>query len=171
MNGEAQGLPAPPSQLAAIMTGTSAAVPSAVLASTTSAQTADSLPQFASSSTNPIVPNLLTNNSTAATTTTTTTTTTSQEFTEMLDVGGLAPRNATCALCDCHDYLHRTDLPAYLTSPCYHCRESLARDAKITPEDLFDLHLQVGLFATFIWTVFVMGKAVVSVLNCGVIFR
>ncbi|KAL5967198.1 Nuclear receptor-binding protein [Taenia solium] len=61
---------------------------------------------------------------------------------EMLDVGALAPQNATCALCDRHDYLHRTDLPNYLTCPCYHCRESLARDAKITPEDLFDLHLQ-----------------------------
>ncbi|VDM30354.1 unnamed protein product [Hydatigera taeniaeformis] len=65
-----------------------------------------------------------------------------QDIIEMLDVGALAPQNATCALCDRHDYLHRTDLPNYLTSPCYHCRESLARDAKITPEDLFDLHLQ-----------------------------
>ncbi|KAM3172267.1 hypothetical protein ACTXT7_014897 [Hymenolepis weldensis] len=61
---------------------------------------------------------------------------------EMLDVGRLAPENAMCALCDRHDYLHRTDLPNYLTSPCYHCRESFAREAKITPEDLFDLHLQ-----------------------------
>lgn len=67
-----------------------------------------------------------------------------QGIIEMLDVGALAPQNATCALCDRHDYLHRTDLPNYLTCPCYHCRESLARDAKITPEDLFDLHLQVS---------------------------
>lgn len=63
---------------------------------------------------------------------------------EMLDVGCLAPENAMCALCDRHDYLHRKDLPNYLTSPCYHCRESLAREAKVNPEDLFDLHLQVG---------------------------
>ncbi|VEL12025.1 unnamed protein product [Protopolystoma xenopodis] len=60
----------------------------------------------------------------------------------LLDVGNLAPRNSYCALCDNHDYLHRVDLPAYLVSPCYHCRETLARDAKITPEALFDLHLQ-----------------------------
>ncbi|VDD77395.1 unnamed protein product [Mesocestoides corti] len=65
-----------------------------------------------------------------------------QAFVEMLDVGSLAPENATCAFCDRHDYLHRLDLPNYLTSPCYHCRESLAREAKISPEDLFDLHLQ-----------------------------
>ncbi|VDO04344.1 unnamed protein product [Rodentolepis nana] len=68
---------------------------------------------------------------------------------EMLDVGCLAPENATCALCDRHDYLHRTDLPNYLTSPCYHCRESFAREAKISPEDLFDLHLQVRYLAFF----------------------
>ncbi|VDN99219.1 unnamed protein product [Rodentolepis nana] len=67
----------------------------------------------------------------------------------MLDVGCLAPENATCALCDRHDYLHRTDLPNYLTSPCYHCRESFAREAKISPEDLFDLHLQVRYLAFF----------------------
>lgn len=62
-----------------------------------------------------------------------------------LDVGNLAPRNAYCALCDNHDYLHRIDLPAYLISPCYHCREYLAREAKVTPEILLDLHLQVSL--------------------------
>ncbi|KAF6777944.1 Nuclear receptor binding protein [Paragonimus kellicotti] len=59
-----------------------------------------------------------------------------------LDVGGLAPRNDYCALCDTHDYLHRVDLPPYLISPCYHCRETLAREAKISPEVLLDLHLQ-----------------------------
>ncbi|TGZ58894.1 hypothetical protein CRM22_009369 [Opisthorchis felineus] len=59
-----------------------------------------------------------------------------------LDVGSLAPRNAYCALCDTHDYLHRVDLPAYLISPCYHCREGLAKEAKISPEVLLDLHLQ-----------------------------
>nr|CAH8819315.1 unnamed protein product [Trichobilharzia regenti] len=59
-----------------------------------------------------------------------------------LDVGSLAPRNSYCALCDTHDYLHQIELPAYLISPCYHCREYLAREAKITPEILLDLHLQ-----------------------------
>ncbi|CAH8647563.1 unnamed protein product [Heterobilharzia americana] len=59
-----------------------------------------------------------------------------------LNVGSLAPRNSYCALCDSHDYLHQIDLPAYLISPCYHCREFLAREAKITPEILLDLHLQ-----------------------------
>ncbi|KAA0191115.1 Nuclear receptor binding protein [Fasciolopsis buskii] len=59
-----------------------------------------------------------------------------------LDVGALAPRNAYCALCDTHEYLHRVDLPAYLISPCYHCREWLAREAKISPEILLDLHLR-----------------------------
>lgn len=61
-----------------------------------------------------------------------------------LDVGALAPRNAYCALCDTHEYLHRVDLPAYLISPCYHCREWLAREAKISPEILLDLHLRVS---------------------------
>ncbi|CAH8583181.1 unnamed protein product [Schistosoma turkestanicum] len=59
-----------------------------------------------------------------------------------LDVSSLAPRNSYCALCDTHDYLHQIHLPAYLISPCYHCREFLANEAKITPEILLDLHLQ-----------------------------
>ncbi|KAH8868775.1 Nuclear receptor-binding protein [Schistosoma japonicum] len=59
-----------------------------------------------------------------------------------LDVSSLAPRNSYCALCDTHDYLHQIHLPAYLISPCYHCREFLAHEAKITPEILLDLHLQ-----------------------------
>lgn len=63
---------------------------------------------------------------------------------ELFDVSLLAPENAMCALCDRHEYLHREDLPNYLTSPCYHCRESFAREAKLSPEDLFDLHLQVS---------------------------
>ncbi|KAL7059155.1 hypothetical protein AAHC03_013249 [Spirometra sp. Aus1] len=61
---------------------------------------------------------------------------------DFVDVGALAPSNPACAWCDNHEYLHQLDLPAYLISPCYHCRESLAREAKISPEDLLDLHLQ-----------------------------
>ncbi|VDN37014.1 unnamed protein product [Dibothriocephalus latus] len=63
---------------------------------------------------------------------------------DFIDIANLAPSNPACAWCDSHDYLHQLDLPAYLISPCYHCRESLAREAKISPEDLLDLHLQYG---------------------------
>uniref|UniRef100_A0A0X3NSS5 Protein kinase domain-containing protein n=1 Tax=Schistocephalus solidus TaxID=70667 RepID=A0A0X3NSS5_SCHSO len=61
---------------------------------------------------------------------------------DFIDITTLAPSNPACAWCDNHDYLHELHLPAYLISPCYHCRESLAREAKISPEDLLDLHLQ-----------------------------
>ncbi|KAL3320418.1 Nuclear receptor-binding protein [Cichlidogyrus casuarinus] len=63
----------------------------------------------------------------------------------LVDIGSLGPRNAGCANCDRHDYLHRQDLPGFLTAPCYHCRESLAREAKISNEAMLDLYLQNGI--------------------------
>ncbi|CDS39446.1 nuclear receptor binding protein [Echinococcus multilocularis] len=127
VNGNLQVLPPPPSVRQPVATegggAGGAGVPAMVVASSNSVQTSDpNPPQLA-----PANPLTRLNN---------------QDIVEMLDVGALAPQNATCALCDRHDYLHHVDLPNYLTCPCYHCRESLARDAKITPEDLFNLHLQ-----------------------------
>ena len=62
---------------------------------------------------------------------------------ELMDIRILAPLNYRCMFCDNHEYLHSEDLPPYLSSPCYHCREGLAKEAKIPAANLFDLHQQV----------------------------